>query len=161
MLDKLSHLDDAGRSRMVDVSAKKSSHRRAIAEARLHVPPSVMTALGSGDTPKGNVFEVARLAGIMAAKSTSALIPLCHALPLDHVDVTFECSIECVRITAYVTTHAKTGVEMEALTASSVAALTLYDMLKALSHAMTIEHVRLLNKTGGKSGDYTVEAESR
>ena len=151
---ELSHLDESGRSRMVDVGGKEPTSRRAVAEAILRVPREVMHALRSGETPKGNVFEVARLAGIMAAKRTGELIPLCHSLPLDHVEISFDTSEQQVHVKATAATRAPTGVEMEALTAASVAALTLYDMLKALSHEMTIEEIRLLEKTGGKSGDY-------
>lgn len=154
MSDKLSHLDDHGRARMVDVGGKPITARSAQAEARLRVPESVFQALQSGDTPKGNVYEVARLAGIMAAKRTDELIPLCHSLPLQHAAVEFETQPDAIRVVATVSTNAQTGVEMEALTAASVAALTLYDMLKALSKEMTIEGIRLLAKSGGRSGDY-------
>lgn len=154
--DKLSHLDEAGRARMVDIGPKAETRRRAVAEAMLRMPPDVVKAVQDGNTPKGNVFEVARLAGIMAAKRTDELIPLCHSLLLDHVDVSFTWDEQTIRITASAAARGTTGVEMEALSAVSVAALTLYDMLKALSHEMTIEQVRLLEKTGGKSGAYRV-----
>jgi len=159
MPDELSHLDSAGHTRMIDIGGKAETDRRAIAEASLRLPARVMSALKAGDTPKGNVYEVARLAGIMAAKRTDELIPLCHSLPLQHVAVDFETGEQRIQITATATTNARTGVEMEALTAVSVAALTLYDMLKALSHEMTIEGVRLVRKTGGKSGTYEAGAE--
>jgi cyclic pyranopterin phosphate synthase len=149
-----SHLDEAGRARMVDVSSKAPTARRAVAEAYVHVPREVMEAVRDKRTPKGNVFEVARLAGIMAAKRTGELIPLCHTLPLDHVAVDFEPGEDRIRVVTTATARAPTGVEMEALTGASAAALTLYDMLKGLSRAITIEGLRLLEKTGGKSGDY-------
>lgn len=152
--DELSHLDDKGHARMVDVGAKAVTKRRAKAEAVLRAPAAVMQQLQAGATPKGNVYEVARLAGIMAAKRTDELIPLCHTLPLSHVAVEFATDDETIRVVATAATHARTGVELEALTAASVAALTLYDMLKALSHDLVIERVRLLEKTGGKSGAY-------
>ncbi len=161
MSDELSHLDSHGRTRMVDVSAKPATTRRAVAEATLHVGADVMNAVRSGRTPKGNVYEAARLAGIMAAKRTGELIPLCHNLPLDHVEVSFEPGDDRIRIVASATTRAATGVEMEALTAASVAGLTLYDMLKALSHDMVLGGVRLLEKTGGASGHYRAGAAER
>ncbi len=154
MPDELSHLDAAGRVRMVDVGHKKATSRRATAEACVHVGAAVMEVIRSGRTPKGNVYETARLAGIMAAKRTGELIPLCHNLALDHVDVAFEPDEERIRIVATAATRAATGVEMEALTAAAVAGLTLYDMLKAISHDMVIGGVRLLEKSGGASGHY-------
>ncbi len=113
-----------------------------------------MTAIRQGKTPKGNVYETARLAGIMAAKRTSMLVPLCHTIPLDHVSVDFEPGDDRIRVVATATTRASTGVEMEALIAATVAGLTLYDMLKALTHSMVLEQVRLLAKSGGRSGEY-------
>ena len=153
-MSELSHLDDQGRTRMVDVGDKPVSDRRAVAEAVLVTGVDVMTAVREGRTPKGNVFETARLAGIMAAKRTAELIPLCHALPLDHVSVDFETAEDSIRIVSTVTASARTGVEMEALTAAAVAGLTLYDMLKALSRSMVLSQVRLLAKSGGRHGDY-------
>jgi cyclic pyranopterin phosphate synthase len=153
-LDELSHLDADGAARMVDVGDKQATPRRATAESVLVVGERVMTAIRSGDTPKGNVMETARLAGIMAAKRCSELIPLCHSLPLDHVAVDFELSDDRIRVEATAATRAATGVEMEALTAATVAGLTLYDMLKALSKEMVLEGVRLLAKSGGRSGDF-------
>ncbi len=150
----LSHIDDKGALRMVDVGSKEPTRRVAIAEGWFVCGVDVMNALRSGETPKGNVYEAARLAGIMAAKRTSDLIPLCHPLPIDHIKVDFEPGDDRIRIRAEVSTHSNTGVEMEALTAVSVAGLTLYDMLKALSHEMRIEGVRLLSKNGGKSGEF-------
>ncbi len=154
MPDELSHLDADGRVRMVDVGHKGATARRAVAEAWLHVGPEVMEVVRCGRTPKGNVYETARLAGIMAAKRTGELIPLCHNLVLDHVDVAFEPGDDRIRVVATAATRAATGVEMEALTAAAVAGLTLYDMLKALTHDMTLSGVRLLEKSGGASGHY-------
>ena len=153
-MDKLSHIDDEGKARMVDVGDKSVTHRRAVAEAILVTGKEIIAASREEKTPKGNVLETARLAGIMAAKRTADLIPLCHPLSLDHVSVDFEVEDGRIRIVATASTRSVTGVEMEALTAASVAGLTLYDMLKALSHSMTLERVRLLAKSGGRSGDY-------
>ena len=151
---ELTHLDEKGKVRMADVGDKSVTHRRAVAEAVLVTGADVMAAIRQDRVPKGNVFETARLAGIMAAKRTAELIPLCHVLPLDHVSVDFEPGDDRIRIVAGTSTRAPTGVEMEALTAAAVAGLTLYDMLKALSHSMTLERVRLLAKSGGRSGQY-------
>ncbi len=150
----MTHLDDAGRIRMVDVGDKPTTSRRAAAEAVLVTGPDVIAAIASGCTPKGNVFETARLAGILAAKRTAELVPLCHLLPLDHVSVDFESGADRIRIVATAATRAATGVEMEALTAATIAGLTLYDMLKALSRTMVLQQVRLLSKSGGRSGTY-------
>jgi len=158
-MGELTHVDGGGALRMVDVGDKKPTHRRATAEAWLVAGAEVMAAVERGETPKGNVYQAARLAGILAAKRTHELIPLCHQLPLDAVTVRFEPAIDRVRIEAEASTRASTGVEMEALTAVSVAALTLYDMLKALSKSMTVNGVRLLAKSGGRSGDYRAEQE--
>jgi cyclic pyranopterin phosphate synthase len=137
---------------MVDVSSKADTKRTAVAHAFVRIRPSVLKRLP--DNPKGNPLEVARIAGISAAKRTSELIPMCHPLLLSHVDVAAEVEKRGVRITAKVTTMGPTGVEMEALTAASVAALTVYDMTKALDKGIEIHEVYLLEKTGGKSGDY-------
>ncbi len=153
--DELSHLDAAGRVRMVDVSGKASTARHAAARGELIVGATIMRDLAGGDSPKGNVYETARLAGIQAAKQTSTLIPLCHALALTHVEITFEPRDDRIGIRADVKTHGQTGVEMEALTAVAVAGLTLYDMLKAKSHDMVLTRVRLVEKSGGRSGHYT------
>ena len=153
---KLSHYDEAGQASMVDVSAKQPTRRTATASAFVELSAAVLAALPQN--PKGNPLEVARFAGIQAAKRTSELIPMCHPLPLTHVDV--QAVIESndggtgVRITATAATFGVTGVEMEALTAASVAALTVYDMTKALDKAIVIRNVQLDSKTGGKSGDY-------
>ena len=151
---QLSHVDDQGRVRMVDTGNKEITQRRAVASARVLMTEATVTALREHRTPKGDPLEAARLAGIMAAKRTSDLIPLCHPLPLTHIDVRATLEETGVKLQAEVSTNAQTGVEMEALTAVSVAALTVYDMCKALEKAMTITDVRLESKTGGKSGDY-------
>jgi cyclic pyranopterin phosphate synthase len=149
---KLSHFDASGQAAMVDVSAKPPTRRTAIASAFVELSSAVLAALPSN--PKGNPLEVARIAGIQAAKRTADLIPMCHPLPLSHVDVQTEVVEEGVRIIATAATTAPTGVEMEALTAASVAALTVYDMTKALDKAIVIRSVQLEAKTGGKSGDF-------
>jgi cyclic pyranopterin phosphate synthase len=153
-MSELTHVDAGGRVRMVDVSDKPPTSRRAVAVGTLRVGRDVMTAVRDGRTPKGNVYETARIAGILAAKRTAELVPLCHSLPLDHVAVDFEPGEETIAIRAEASTRAATGVEMEALTAVAVAGLTLYDMLKALSKAMVLEDVRLVAKSGGRSGDW-------
>jgi len=152
MAKELSHYDRAGRASMVDVSAKTPSKREAEASAFVALKPEVLAALPKN--PKGDPLEVARLAGIMAAKKTSDLIPMCHPLPLSYVDVTMRLCENGVAITSKVTTTAVTGVEMEALVAASVAALTVYDMCKALDKGIEIREVVLEKKSGGKSGDY-------
>ncbi|MDE3199859.1 MAG: cyclic pyranopterin monophosphate synthase MoaC [Acidobacteriota bacterium] len=149
---KLSHFDEAGDARMVDVSAKQLSRRTATASAFVELSQEVLAALPSN--PKGNPLEVARFAGIQAAKKTSELIPMCHPLALTHVDVTASIENDGVRIVASAATVGPTGVEMEALTAASVAALTVYDMTKALDKGIVIRHIRLEEKSGGKSGDF-------
>jgi cyclic pyranopterin monophosphate synthase len=149
---KLSHYDRAGRARMVDVSAKAVSKREAEASAFVLLKPAVLKALPHN--PKGDPLEVARLAGIMAAKRTAELIPMCHPLPLSHVDVALRVCENGVAIASKVTTVAVTGVEMEALVAASVAALTVYDMCKALDKGIEIREIVLERKSGGKSGDY-------
>ena len=152
MAKRLSHYDRTGRARMVDVSSKATTKRQAQASAFVVLKPAVLGALPKN--PKGDPLEVARLAGIMAAKKTSDLIPMCHPLPLSHVDVALQLCENGVTITSEVTTTAATGVEMEALVAVSVAALTVYDMCKALDKGIEIRKVVLESKTGGKSGDY-------
>jgi cyclic pyranopterin phosphate synthase len=149
---KLSHYDQTGRASMVDVSAKLPTRRTAVASAFVELSPAVLAALPTN--PKGNPLEVARFAGIQAAKRTSELIPMCHPLALTHVDVQTELAENGVRITAAVATVGLTGVEMEALTAASVAALTVYDMTKALDKSIVIRDIRLESKSGGKSGDF-------
>jgi cyclic pyranopterin monophosphate synthase len=152
MPKKLSHYDKSGRASMVDVSGKTASKREAEASAFVVLKPRVLNALPKN--PKGDPLEVARLAGIMAAKRTSDLIPMCHPLPLSHVDVTMRLCENGVAITSKVATMAVTGVEMEALVAASVAALTVYDMCKALDKGIEIRQIVLERKSGGKSGDF-------
>ena len=149
---KLSHYDHGGRARMVDVSAKPATRREAEASAFVAMKPAVLRALPKN--PKGDPLEAARLAGIMAAKRTAELIPMCHPLPLAHVDVAVRLCENDVAITSKVTTTAETGVEMEALVAASVAALTVYDMCKALDKGIEIREIVLERKTGGKGGNY-------
>ena len=153
-MSKLTHLDDKGAARMVDVGGKPQTARSATAEGRIRMSPSTLQAVREGSGPKGDVLAAARIAGIMAAKKTGELIPLCHPLALDAVTVDFAFEDDAVRATATASLTGRTGVEMEALTAVSVALLTIYDMAKALEKGMTIEGVRLLAKTGGKSGDW-------
>jgi cyclic pyranopterin phosphate synthase len=148
----LSHFDSTGRAHMVDVSEKSATRRQAIASAFVELSPQVLAALPAN--PKGNPLEVARFAGIQAAKQTSALIPMCHPLPLTFVDIATEITNAGVQIHATVATTGPTGVEMEALTAASVAALTIYDMTKALDKSIVIRSIQLESKSGGKSGDY-------
>ncbi|NEP19117.1 MAG: cyclic pyranopterin monophosphate synthase MoaC [Leptolyngbya sp. SIO4C1] len=152
----LTHLDPTGQAQMVDVSAKSATVRQATAEGFVRMRPDTLTAIQAGNAPKGDVLGTARLAGIMAAKQTAHLIPLCHPLPLQKIEVMLELDEDRpgYRIEATVKTTAETGVEMEALTAVSIAALTLYDMAKGLEKSMQIEDIRLLKKTGGKSGEY-------
>jgi cyclic pyranopterin phosphate synthase len=152
MPQKLSHFDRAGRARMVDVSAKAATKREAEASAFVVLRPAVLKALPKN--PKGDPLEVARLAGIMAAKRTADLIPMCHPLPLSHIDVKMRLCENGVAVTSKVATTAVTGVEMEALVAASVAALTVYDMCKALDKGIEIREIVLERKSGGKSGDY-------
>ncbi len=149
----LSHYDEHGQASMVDVSAKPITKRTAVAQAFVKIRPSVLSKLPQN--PKGNPLEVARIAGIGAAKRTSELIPMCHPLLLSHVDVTAEIKASGVLITSTVSVTGPTGVEMEALTAASVAALTVYDMTKALDKSIEIQDVYLVRKTGGKSGDFS------
>lgn len=152
----LTHLDEQGQAQMVDVSGKEATVRFALAAGQIRMSAATFEAIQSGNAPKGDVLGTARLAGIMAAKQTAQLIPLCHPLPLQKVEVqiTPDPLLPGYQIQAQVKTKAETGVEMEALTAVSVAALTLYDMAKALEKSMQIESIRLISKTGGKSGDY-------
>ena len=154
---RLSHLDQEGRARMVDVSAKDVTERIAIAEGHIAIGPEAMRVVASGNNPKGSVEETARIAGVLAAKKTSELIPLCHGLNVEHVDIELERKEDGFVIRAAVKSAGRTGVEMEALTAVSVAALTVYDMLKAVDKSMTIGNVRVIEKRGGTSGDYRRE----
>ncbi len=157
----LSHLDSQGQAQMVDVSGKELTKRQAVAAAQVRMKTATFNTIQAGNAPKGDVLGTARLAGIMAAKQTSQLIPLCHPLPLHKIEVQVEPDPQLpgYQIQASVTTKAETGVEMEALTAVSVAALTLYDMAKALEKSIAIESIRLLSKTGGKSGDYEISGD--
>lgn len=159
-MSSMSHFDDQGASRMVDVGAKQPTRRTARARAVVRMDPQTRVMVDRGACSKGDVFEVARLAGIQAAKRTSELVPLCHPLPIDCVELSFQ-TIEDnrVQIEAHVAVTARTGVEMEALTAVSVAALTVYDMCKSLDRAMVIETIQLEEKTGGRSGPYRREAD--
>jgi cyclic pyranopterin monophosphate synthase len=147
---ELSHLDDAGRARMVDVGAKEVTDRRAVARAVVRMSADTLRAVRRGDAPKGDVIGTARIAGIQAAKRTADLVPLCHPLPLSYVDVAVELEETAVVLTAEARTSAQTGVEMEAMTAAAVAALTVYDMVKGLERGVTIEAVALLEKSGGR-----------
>jgi cyclic pyranopterin monophosphate synthase len=156
MTGKLSHLDDKGDARMVDVSDKSATARRAVAAGFIAMQPETLAFVTSGEAKKGDVIAAARIAGIMAAKRTHDLIPLCHPLAISKATIDFELSHKpCgIRVSAEVKVAGPTGVEMEALTAVSVACLTLYDMLKAADKAMVIENIHLVEKTGGKSGTY-------
>ena len=155
----LSHIDERGAARMVDVSAKADTAREAVAEATVVMQPATLALIQQGGIPKGDVLAVARVAGIMAVKQTSTLIPMCHPLPITGVTLDLAPHGDGeLRITARVKTTGKTGVEMEALTAVSVAALTVYDMCKAVEKGMRVEGVRLLEKRGGKSGEWRADA---
>jgi len=160
-MSQLTHLDAQGQASMVDVSEKASTHRKAIATARVVMQPETLAAIRAGDIKKGDVLGTARVAGIMAAKKTHELIPLCHPLLLTKVTVDFKYVEQGVNIVTTVICQGQTGVEMEALTAASVAALTIYDMAKALEKTMCIENVRLLRKEGGKSGLFVADAEQQ
>ena len=157
---ELSHVDAEGHIRMVDVGAKPDTERIAVARGEVHMRPETLRLIVENGLPKGDVLTTAQIAGVMAAKQTAHLIPLCHPLLLTKIDVEFEVdeSTSRIVITATVRTRGKTGVEMEALTAVSVAALTIYDMAKAVEKTMRITDIRLVSKTGGKSGDVVLEA---
>jgi len=151
----LTHIDEQGRARMVDVSDKPITARTAVASALVRMSQTTLDAIRNHRTTKGDPLETARLAGIMASKRTADLIPLCHTLPIHHAEVQMQLTEDGVSIQATVTTEARTGVEMEALVAASVAALTVYDMCKALDKGIVLTDIRLESKTGGKSGDYS------
>jgi cyclic pyranopterin phosphate synthase len=155
-LSRLTHLDAAGHARMVDVSAKDETLREATAKGRVIMQPQTLALIGSGQAAKGDVLATARIAGIMAAKRCAELIPLCHPLPISSVEVelALNAADAAVEIRATVRTTGRTGVEMEALTAVSIAALTVYDMVKAVDRGMRIENIRVVAKSGGKSGDF-------
>lgn len=161
MPNELTHLDARGQATMVDVAEKPDSDRMAVAEGFVYMQPATMALIQAGALKKGDVISIARIAGIMGAKKTSDLIPLCHPLPLTKVDVELELLPEqsAVRIVARTRTLGKTGVEMEALTAVSTAALTIYDMAKAVDRAMRISDIRLLEKRGGVHGDYVADSQ--
>lgn len=154
---KPTHLDETGAAHMVDVGAKPATQRSAVAGGRITMSASALEAIRSGNAPKGDVLSTARIAGIMAAKRTSDLIPLCHPLALTKVGVDFTWGESGISVTATAATTSPTGVEMEALTAASVALLTLYDMAKALDRTMVLGDIRLLEKSGGRSGDWRAE----
>ena len=156
-MSKLTHLDDSGAARMVDISAKLATRREAMAEGFIHVAKDVLQAIAEQSVKKGDVLATARIAGIMAAKRTADLIPLCHPLPIDAVSLDLAIEATGIRATATVATTHGTGVEMEALTAVSAALLTVYDMAKALDRTMRIDGIRLLRKSGGRSGDFVAE----
>ena len=158
-MGELTHFNEQGRARMVDVTEKPVTHRRAVAAGEIHIAPETMAHIKNDTLKKGDVLAVAQVAGIQAAKHNWELIPMCHPLPLTGIDITFRlCDAPCrVEIQAAVTCTGVTGVEIEALTAVSVAALTIYDMCKAVQKDMKITNLRLLEKTGGKSGDYRAE----
>jgi cyclic pyranopterin monophosphate synthase len=156
----LTHLDDHGNAHMVNIGAKQPTARVAVASGRIRMSATALAAIRDGDVPKGDVLATARIAGIMAAKRTGELIPLCHPLALDAVtvDFAFEATEPAVRVTATASLTGKTGVEMEAMTAASIALLTIYDMAKAIDKGMVIEAVRLIEKSGGKSGTWRADA---
>jgi len=160
MPDRLTHLDERGAARMVDVGAKAATARRAVARGLIRMSPQTAAAVAAGDAPKGDVLGVARIAGILAAKRTGELIPLCHPLTLDHVDVdgAVDAGAGTVTLTATASTTGRTGVEMEAMTAVAIAALTVYDMVKGLDKGVSIEQIVLVAKEGGKSGSWRREA---
>lgn len=156
MTDRLTHLDEHGDARMVDVGGKPVTERRAVARAVVRMSPQTAEVVAAGDAPKGDVLGTARIAGVMAAKKTGELIPLCHPIGLDHVDVdaAIDATTGTVTLTATAGVTARTGVEMEAMTAAAVAALTVYDMVKGVERGVAIEEVVLLEKTGGRSGTW-------
>ena len=156
-MNKLTHLDEHGDARMVDVGGKPATARVAIASGRIRMSPAALDAIRDGAVPKGDVLAAARIAGIMAAKQTATLIPLCHPLALDSVTLDFMIEADGVRATATASLTGKTGVEMEALTAVTIALLTIYDMAKAIDKGMVIGEVRLIEKRGGKSGTWTAQ----
>lgn len=160
-MSELTHVDESGKANMVDVGGKESTDRRAVAVSCLRTRPDVIKMIADNSLAKGDVLAVARVAGIMAAKKTHELIPLCHPLPLDKVAVEFKLENDAVLITASASCRGRTGVEMEALTAASTAALTVYDMCKAVDKGMVIEQTRLLEKHGGKSGSWLYDGEKR
>jgi cyclic pyranopterin phosphate synthase len=159
-MSKLTHLNDEGAAHMVDVGGKPATQRRAVASGRITMSAEALEAIRQGNAPKGDVLGTARIAGIMAAKRTGELIPLCHPLGLEAVTIDFAYEDSAIRVTATASLTGKTGVEMEAMTAASLALLTIYDMAKAIDKGMVIESVRLIAKTGGKSGDWSAPSEA-
>lgn len=159
-MNTLTHLDDNGAARMVDIGGKAESARKAVASGRIRLSPRALAAVRDGSGPKGDVLAAARIAGIMGAKKTAELIPLCHPLALDTVSIEFAFEPDAIRATATASLTGKTGVEMEAMTATSIALLTIYDMAKALDKGMVIDGVRLLAKSGGKSGEWRAREDS-
>lgn len=156
-MTKLTHLDASGAAHMVDVGGKPATARRAVASGRITMSAEALAAIRAGNAPKGDVLGTARIAGIMAAKRTGELIPLCHPLGLEAVTIEFAYEESAIRATATASLTGKTGVEMEAMTAASIALLTIYDMAKAIDKGMVISEVRLIAKTGGKSGDWSAQ----
>jgi cyclic pyranopterin monophosphate synthase len=156
-MTKLTHLDEQGAAHMVDVGGKAATARRAVASGRITMSPAALAAIRAGNAPKGDVLSAARIAGIMAAKRTGDLIPLCHPLGLEAVTIDFDYEPDAIRAVAAASLTGKTGVEMEAMTAVSIALLTIYDMAKAIDKGMVIGQVRLIAKTGGKSGDWKAD----
>ncbi|MHA6333483.1 cyclic pyranopterin monophosphate synthase MoaC [Qipengyuania sp. CAU 1752] len=157
MAKSLTHLDETGSAHMVDVGTKTATHRMARARGVIHMSKEALAAIKAGDAPKGDVLSAARIAGIMAAKKTSELIPLCHPIALDAVDIEFDYLEDGIAATAKASLTAKTGVEMEAMTAVSITLLTIYDMAKALDKGMVLGDIRLIEKRGGKSGHWRAE----
>jgi cyclic pyranopterin phosphate synthase len=157
-MTQLTHLDESGNARMVDIGGKAETQRVAIAGGRIRMSGPALAAIRDGNVPKGDVLAAARIAGIMAAKKTSELIPLCHPLALDAVTVDFSVEEDALAVRATASLTGRTGVEMEAMTAASIALLTIYDMAKAIDKGMVIDAVRLIEKRGGKSGDWRAEA---
>lgn len=158
-MSKLNHFNESGGAHMVDISAKDDTVRIAVASARINMQPATADVIRNGTAQKGDVLGVAQVAGIMAAKNTPQIVPMCHPLALTGTDITFDVQDDAVDITATVKTTGKTGVEMEALTAASVTALTIYDMVKAMDRGMAIENIQVESKTGGKSGDWQRETD--
>ena len=151
---KFSHLDKKGKARMVDVSTKLITKREAVARGTVLVHPKIINLIKDKQIPKGDVLTTAKIAGILAAKKTHSLIPMCHPLPIEYIEIDFKLYSDKIIATSYVKTSAKTGVEMEALVAASIAALTIYDMCKSIDKGIIISQIKLLKKTGGKSGTY-------
>jgi cyclic pyranopterin phosphate synthase len=158
-MEELTHIDKAGRPKMVDISAKAATKRRAVARGLVRMKSATLELIKKGGTKKGEVLATAQLAGIMAAKQTAQLIPLCHPIPIEEITVEFKLDQKnsAIEITSTARSTGKTGVEMEALTATAVAALTIYDMVKAVDRGMKIENIRLVQKSGGKSGEIKLE----